>query len=130
MKGHVMNLRLFSCLTLLFLLFTACSTRLYSRPPGERIGSCSGRLRPEERRPGKFTIEVYRSGDDITAYFTMARLGIHRGRIIDVELNDGKVELELTGPHRSVEGTLLMDNFAIEGTLEPWFGNFRLELRE
>ena len=117
--------------TLTMMLAPGCAGNLYSRPPGELIGSCSGKIRPEGQRPRRFTVEVYRTGDDaMTAYFTMRRHGIHRARITDMEMNNGVVEIDLAGPHRSVEGTLLMDDLAVEGTLEPWFGHFRIELGE
>jgi hypothetical protein len=126
-----MKRRILIYLALTLILAPGCAGNLYSRPPGERIGSCSGKIRPEGRLSRRFTVEVYRTGDDaMTAYFTMRRSGIHRARITDIEMDDGAVEIDLAGRHRSVEGEILMDDLAIEGTLEPWFGHFRFELGE
>ena len=114
-----------------FFLFTACGTRPFFRPHGEKVGSCKGYLKPEGRSKMHFTLDLYKeSNDDFTAYMSIPGEGVRYGKVEDIDIEDGIVSMKLSSPRRVYEGTLIRDGLIIEGVLEPWIGKFRIELEE
>ena len=123
-------LHILSCTIVLF-LFIACGTRPFLKPHGEKIGSCKGYLKPEGRSKFHFTFELYKESDgDFTAYMSIPRRGVRYGKVEDIDFDNNIVRVELSSPHRVYQGTLIKDGLVIEGMLEPWIGNFKIELED
>jgi hypothetical protein len=78
-----------------------------------------------------FTFNLYKeSNGDFTAYMSIPSRGVRYGKVENIDFEDGLVSVELSSPRRTYEGALIKDGLIIEGSLEPWIGNFRIELEE
>ncbi|MBT4483888.1 MAG: hypothetical protein HOC71_09450 [Candidatus Latescibacteria bacterium] len=112
-------------------LLTACGIRPFFRPPGEKIGSCKGYLKPEGRLKMHFSINLYKEPvGDFTAYMSIPSRGIRYGKMENIDIEDSFVRVELSSPRRVYEGTLIKEGLIFEGSFEPWIGKFRIELEE
>ena len=119
------------CLILTVFLFTSCATRPFFRPPGDRVGSCKGYLKPEGRSKMHFSLDLYKQSDgDFIAYLSIPGRGVRYGTVKDIDFENGIVRIELSSPRRIYEGELIKDGLTIEGEIKPWAGKFKIEIEE
>jgi len=117
------------CIVIAMCLFNACASYSFFSPPGDRVGSCKGYLKPEGHSKMHFTFDIYKeSGGDFNAYLSLPGKGVRYAKVTDVDFENDIVRIELSSPHRIFEGELIRDGLTIEGKVEPWIGKFKIEI--
>jgi hypothetical protein len=119
----------FVLLAVLIALTAGCSSLARIHPPGDRVGSCEGRLRL--RSSGEqvsFRLDLYSQNNNLRLYLSVP--GKYRYRPVeDIDLEDGGIGIELSSPRTRVEGELAGSGLkfsgkfrGLSGVLELGFG--------
>ncbi|MCD6308701.1 MAG: hypothetical protein J7M24_06875 [Candidatus Latescibacteria bacterium] len=116
MPGKTLVATLIACALLAAVLTAGCAKAPFFRPPGDKIASCTGKLRQESGGTVRFTISVYRSGDsEIALYASIPRNGIRYATVEDISFDDGVVTIVFENPEKTVTGAIAGDSLKFEG---------------
>jgi len=116
MRGKPIAAALIACALLAAVLTAGCAKAPFFRPPGDKIASCTGKLRQESGDTVRFTLSVYRSDDsDIALYASIPRKGIRCAVVEDMSFDDGVLTLVLENPEKTVTGAIAGDSLKFEG---------------
>lgn len=127
-KQFMISPVLMLALLLMALSVVNCAGRMFSRPPGERIASCEGKMEMTTGGSRDFRIDVYRNGDNehFAAYFSMPGRAVRYFPIEDISLDDGELSVETSSPHRTYHGEIVLDSLTFKGWWNEWSGIFTL----
>lgn len=118
----------FSMLFVALLAFAVgCSSMLRVHPPGDRIGSCEGKMRLQSGKRVSFRFDLYNYRDDTRLYFSIPG-HYHFRPVEDIDMDNGRIGIELSSPHRIVEGELIGSNLKFSGKFNGFSGVLNLEL--
>lgn len=110
------------------LLETGCASNPFSRPPGERVASCEGKLRLESGRKASFRLEAYRhGGSDFGLFFSMPAYGVRNRPVEDISFDGGILQIETSQPHRVYTGSIAGDRMKLSGSWEGFSGEFNID---
>ncbi len=119
------------CLILTVSFFSSCATRPFFKPPGDRLGSCKCFLKPEGRSKMHVTFDFYKQSEgDVKVFLSIPSQDIRFGKVENIDFENGIVRILLSSPRRMYEGTIMKENFTIEGEIKPWINKFKIQLEK
>lgn len=103
-----------------------CAAMPFGKPPGNRIGSCEGRMRLASGRRTSFRVDLFASNGDGQLYLTMP--GMYRySPIEDFDFSGNHIEIELAS-EQIVRGVLAGDKLTFSGNIGELSGSVMLDL--
>jgi len=121
-------------LLLISIVATSCTPRIFARPAGEEVGSCTGTMRLKSGGQSRFVLKLYRDKDadenQFKLYFSLpGKTGLLP--VEDLEFDDDTVRV-VAGKKslRTYEGTIALKPLKFKGSMDGFSGAFTLDLKE
>ena len=119
------------CLILAVFFFSSCATRPFFKPPGDKLGSCKCFLKPVGRSKMHVTLDFYKQSDnDVKVFLSIPSQDIRFGEVENIDFENDIVRINLSSPRRMYEGTIMKENFTIEGEIKPWINKFKIQIEK
>ena len=116
------------CITLT--VFSACSHRYFSRPDGEKIATCSGKMNEYDGHRISFRLDLYRMrSGEMDLFASFPRDGIWYRRVEDIDFSDGGVRIEMDSISKIYEGDITGE-LKFDGSWNGLAATFKLKMND